>query len=94
MIYTVKDFSIFNEAEVYVFLEFSCFFYDPMDVGSLISGIKIWKCIINIFTNLIHTHTYTHSYCKCEIKYLRKIYLAPKQKIALEKNILAPELKI
>ena len=78
VIHTVKDFSIFNEAEVYVFLEFSCFFYDPMDFGSLISGIKIWKCIINNFTNLIHTHTHTHthtyiySYRKCEIKYLRK----------------------
>ena len=30
MIYTVKDFSIVNEADV--FLEFSCFFYDPVDV--------------------------------------------------------------
>ena len=32
----VKGFSIVNEAEVDVFLEFSCFFYDPMDVGNLI----------------------------------------------------------
>ena len=36
MIHTVKGFSIVNEAEVEVFLEFPCFFYDPMDVGSLI----------------------------------------------------------
>ena len=36
-IYTVKGFSIVNEAEVGVFLEFSCFFYDPMDVGNLIA---------------------------------------------------------
>ena len=49
MIYTVKDFGIVNEAEV--FLEFSCFFYDPLEVGSLISGssafyksnLYIWK---------------------------------------------------
>ena len=34
----VKDFSIVNEAEVDVFLEFSCFFYDLTDVGNLISG--------------------------------------------------------
>ena len=34
----VKGFSIVNEAEVDVFLEFSCFFYDPVDVGNLISG--------------------------------------------------------
>ena len=38
VIHTVKGFSIINEAEVDVFLEFSCFFYDPADVGNLISG--------------------------------------------------------
>ena len=38
VIHTVKGFSIVNEAEVDVFLEFSCFFYDPVDAGSLISG--------------------------------------------------------
>ena len=38
VIYTVKGFSIVSEAEVDVFLEFSCFFYNPMDVGNLISG--------------------------------------------------------
>ena len=38
MIHTVKGFSIVNEAEVYVFLELSCFFYDPTEVGNLISG--------------------------------------------------------
>ena len=38
VIHTVKGFSIVNETEVGVFLEFSCFFYDPLDVGSLISG--------------------------------------------------------
>jgi len=51
VIHTVKDFSIVNEAEVDVFLEFSCFFDDPADVGNLISGsspfskssLNIWK---------------------------------------------------
>ena len=38
MIHIVKGFSIVNEAEVDVFLEFSSFFYDPVDVGSFISG--------------------------------------------------------
>ena len=38
VIHTVKGFSIVNEAEVDVFLEFSHFFYDPTDVGNLISG--------------------------------------------------------
>jgi len=37
VIHTVKGFSVVNEAED-VFLEFPCFFYDPTDVGSLISG--------------------------------------------------------
>ena len=51
VIHTVKGFGIANEAEVDVFLEFSCFFYDPADVGNLISGsaafskprMNIWK---------------------------------------------------
>jgi len=51
VIHTVKGFSVVNEAEVDVFLEFSCFLYDPTDVGNLISGssafsqssLYIWK---------------------------------------------------
>ena len=38
VIHTVKGFSVVSEAEVDVFLEFSCFFYDPTNVGNLISG--------------------------------------------------------
>ena len=38
VIHTVKGFSIVSEAKVDVFLEFSIFFYDPEDIGSLISG--------------------------------------------------------
>ena len=37
VIHTVKVFSLVNEEEVDVFLEFPCFFYDPVDVGNLIS---------------------------------------------------------
>ena len=56
MIYRVKGFNIVNEAEVDVFLEFSCFFNDPMDVGNLISGssafsttsLNIWKFTVHI----------------------------------------------
>ena len=36
VIHTVKDFSIVNKAEIDVFLELSCFFNDPVDVGNLI----------------------------------------------------------
>ena len=51
VIHTVKGFSVVNETEVDVFLEFLCFFYDPTDVGNLISGssafskssLYIWK---------------------------------------------------
>ena len=38
VIHTVKDLSVVNETEVYAFLEFPCFLYDPMDAGNLISG--------------------------------------------------------
>ena len=38
VIHTVKGFGIVNKAEVDVFLELSCFSYDPVDVGNLISG--------------------------------------------------------
>ena len=38
VIHTVKDFSVVNEAEVDVFLEFSCFLHDSVNTGSLISG--------------------------------------------------------
>ena len=38
VIHTVKGFRIVNEAKVEVFLEFSCFFDDPVNVGNLISG--------------------------------------------------------
>ena len=55
MIHTVKNFSIVNEAEVDVFLELSCFFYDPMDVGNLISGSSIFsKSSSNIRKLTVH----------------------------------------
>ena len=55
VIYTVKDFSIVNEAEVDVFLEFSCFFYDAMDVGNLISGSSAFsKTSLNIWKFMVH----------------------------------------
>ena len=38
MIHIVKGFRVVNEAEVDAFLELSCFSYDPVDVGNLISG--------------------------------------------------------
>ena len=43
MIHTVKGFHLVNEAVVDVFLEFSGSFYDPMDVGNLISGVYAFE---------------------------------------------------
>ena len=49
MIHTVKGFGIVNKAEIDVSLELSCFFYDPPDVGNLISGSSAFsKISLNI----------------------------------------------
>ena len=56
MIHTVKGFSIVNETEVDVFLEFLCLLYDPANVGNLISGssafskpsLDVWKLSVHI----------------------------------------------
>ena len=56
VIHTVKGFSIVNEAEVDAFfLELSCFFYDPMDVGNLISGSSAFpKTSLIIWNFMVH----------------------------------------
>ena len=54
MVHTVKGFGIVNKADV--FLELSCFFNDPADVGNLVSGssavskssLKIWKLTVHV----------------------------------------------
>ena len=53
VIHTVKGYSIVNEAEVDVFLEFSFFFYDPMDVGNLISASSAFSKSITFSPNKI-----------------------------------------
>ena len=53
MSHTVKGLSTVNNADV--LLEFSCFFYDPMDVGNLISGSSVFpKSRLNISKFMIH----------------------------------------
>ena len=55
VIHTVKGVGLVNKAEVDVFLEFSCFFDDPTDVGNLISGSSSFsKSTFNIGKFLVH----------------------------------------
>ena len=68
VIHIVKGFSIFNKTEGDVFLEFSCSFYDLIDVDNLISSssafsessLSIWKFSIHVLlkpTSTVHTHS-------------------------------------
>ena len=55
VIHTVKGFSLANNVEVDVFLEFPCFFYDPMDVCNLISGSSAFsKSSLYIWNFSVH----------------------------------------
>ena len=55
VIHTVKGFGIVNKAEIDVFLELSCFFDDPADVGNLISGSSVFsKTSLNIWKFMVH----------------------------------------
>ena len=80
VIHTVKGFGIVNEAEVDVFLELSCFFYDPTDVGNLISGssdfsksnLNIWKFMVNVLLkpslkNFEYWFTTVWNECNCVV---------------------------
>ena len=60
VIHIVKGFGLVNKAEVDVFLELSCFFSDPVDVGNVISGssafsksnLNIWKFTVHVLLKL------------------------------------------
>ena len=55
VIHTVKGFGIVNKAKVDVYLEISCFFDDPMDVGNLVSGSSAFsKSSLNIWKFTVH----------------------------------------
>ena len=55
VIHTVKGFGIVNKAEIDIFLELSCFFDDPVDVGNLISGSSAFsKTSLNIWKFMVH----------------------------------------
>ena len=80
VIYTVKGFGIVNKAEVDIFLELSCFFNDPVDVGNLISGssafsktsLNIWKFTVHVLLkpdleNFEHYFTSVWNGCNCAV---------------------------
>ena len=80
MIHTVKGFGLVNKAEIDVFLELSCFFDDPPDVGNLISGssafsktsLNIWNFMVHVLLkpgleNFEHYFTSIRDECNCVI---------------------------
>ena len=80
VIHTVKGFGIVNKAEMDVFLELSCFFDDPADVGNLISGssafsktsLNIWKFMVHILLKpgletFEHYFTTVWDECNCAV---------------------------
>ena len=74
MIHTVKGFGVVNKAEVDVFLEVSCFFNDPMDVGNLITGSSAFsKSILNMWKFSVHVllkpclENFEHYLIACEM---------------------------
>ena len=80
VVHAVKGFGIVNKAEIDVFLEFSCFFHDPADVGNLISGssafsktsLKIWKFMVQVLLmpdleNFEHYFTSLWEGCNCAV---------------------------
>ena len=80
VIHTVKGFGVVNKAEVDVFLELPCFFYDPTDVGNLISGssafskssLSIWEFSVHIMLkpsleNFEHYFASVSNECNCAV---------------------------
>ena len=83
VIYTVKGFGIINKVEVDVFLESSFFFYDPTNVGNLISGssafsksgLSIWKFMLHVLLkpgleNFEHCFASLWDECSCAVVWL------------------------
>ena len=80
VIHTVKGFGIVNKPEIYVFLELSCFFYDPVDAGKLISGssafskssLNFWKFSVHVLLkpgleNFEHYFARVWDVCNCAV---------------------------
>ena len=83
VIHTVKGVDVVNKIEVDVFLELSCFFDDPTDIGNLISGssvfsksrLNIWKFSIHVLLkpgleNFEHYFASMWDECNCEVVWI------------------------
>ena len=83
VIHTVKGFGVVNKSKVDVFLELSCFFNDPLDVGNLISGssalfkssLNIWKLMLHVLLqpdleNFEHYFASVWDECNCVIVWI------------------------
>ena len=72
VIHIAKGFSLVNEVEVDVYLEIPCFFYDPRDVGNLISGssafskfsLYIWKFVVHMLLKTV-LENFEHYFAAC-----------------------------
>ena len=80
VIHTVKGFDVVNKSEIDVFLELSCFFDDPADIGNLISGfsafskasLNFWKFMVHVLLkpgleNFEHYFTSVWDACNCAV---------------------------
>ena len=80
VIHTVKGFGVVNKAKIDVFLIFSCFFYDPTNVGNFIAGssafskssLNIWKFMVHVLLkpgleNFEHYFTSVWDECNCAV---------------------------
>ena len=80
VIHTVKGFGIVNKAEIYVFLELSCFLNDPANVANMISGssafskasLNIWNFTVQVLLkpcmeNFEHYFTNVEDECNCAV---------------------------
>ena len=88
VIHIVKGFGVVNKVEVDVFLELSCFFYDPIAVGNLISGssaflkpsLNIWKFSVHILLkpgleNFEHYSASAWDECNCAVVFFGIVFL-------------------
>ena len=78
VIHKVKGFGIVNNAEVDIFLELSCFFDDPADVGNLISGSSaFFKTSWNIWKQQLELDMEQQTGSKEEKEYIKAAYCHP-----------------